>query len=110
MQSLTQLLIMSFLVSCQDNPSMPVQPYDSIIAISLPVGYERIKVQPGSFGEWLRKTPLKKDKSVHLYNGQLKRNQSAQFAVVDIPVGDKDLQQCADAVMRLRAEYLFSQK
>jgi hypothetical protein len=47
---------------------------------------------------------------VHLYDGRLKANQTAQFAVLDIPVGKKDLQQCADAVMRLRAEYLYSQQ
>jgi hypothetical protein len=39
-----------------------------------------------------------------------KSNQTAQFAVLGIPVGNEDLQQCADAVMRLRVEYLFALK
>lgn len=78
--------------------------------ISLPSGFKRIGLSKDSFGEWLRNMSLKKDRHVYLYNGQLKRNQTAQFAVLDKPVGKKDLQQCADAVMRLRAEYLFSQE
>lgn len=71
-------------------------------------GYTRVALQQGSFGEWLRQFSLKKDKQVYLYNGLLKRNQTAQFAVLDISRGNKDLQQCADAVMRLKAEYHFS--
>jgi hypothetical protein len=75
-----------------------------------PPGYKRIHQNKNSFGEWLRNISLKKDRRVHLYDGSLKRNQRAQFAVLDISVGKKDLQQCADAVMRLRADYLFDQK
>lgn len=84
--------------------------FESIKAIPPPAGYERITQQQESFGEWLRTIHLKRDNHVYLYNGLLKKNQSAQFAILDIPVGKKDLQQCADAVMRLRAEYLFEQK
>lgn len=73
-----------------------------------PVGYERVAADGGSFGAWLRNLPVKPGRStVHLYNGELKANQTAQAAVLDIDVGDLDLQQCADAVIRLRAEYLW---
>jgi hypothetical protein len=74
-----------------------------------PKGYARTEVDKGAFGEWLRNLPLKKGRPpVYLYNGRLKGNQSAHHAVIDIDVGAKDLQQCADAVIRLRAEYLYS--
>lgn len=82
----------------------------SIGEIDLPTGFTRISASPESFTGWLRSVPLKKDKTVYLYNGERKRNQAAQFAVIDIPTGNKDLQQCADVVMRLRAEYLYKYK
>lgn len=82
-------------------------PYADISKIPVPEGYERVKSATGSFAAWLRSIPLKEDKTVYLYNGHIKNNQTAQFAVLNIPVGNKDLQQCADAVMRLRANYLF---
>jgi hypothetical protein len=85
-------------------------PYSRIGVIPLPHGYSRIGIAKNSFGEWLRNIGLKKSKTVYLFNGQPKSDQTAQFAVLDISVGNKDLQQCADAVMRLRAEYLYSQK
>lgn len=46
---------------------------------------------------------------VHYYNGEEKPNKVAA-AVLNIDIGKKDLQQCADAVMRLRAEYLYKNK
>ncbi|UYZ64447.1 DUF4846 domain-containing protein [Hymenobacter weizhouensis] len=75
-----------------------------------PAGYQRTAVAPGSFGHWLRHLPLLPPGTpVRLYNGQLKSRQDVHAAVLDLDVGQQDLQQCADAVIRLRAEYLFSQ-
>ena len=89
---------------------VPTTVSNTVDEIPLAGGYRRISAAENSFAAWLRNMPLKKDKRVFLYNGELKGNQSAQFAVIDISVGKKDLQQCADAAMRLRAEYLYAQK
>jgi hypothetical protein len=72
-------------------------------------GYKRIAVEANSFAYWLRNLPLKENGTpVYLYDGRKKGNQGAHFAVVDIDTGTRDLQQCADAVIRLRGEYLYS--
>jgi hypothetical protein len=77
---------------------------------NLPPNYQRLSVEKNSFGEYLRSFPLKNDKAkVYFYNGEEKTN-SQQVAVLNIDRGTRDLQQCADAVMRLRAEYLYNQK
>ncbi len=74
-----------------------------------PESYRRVPIEAGSFGWWLRDLPLRPGRGqVHYYNGALKGRQNVHEAVIDIDVGRRDLQQCADAVMRLRAEYLFS--
>lgn len=85
-------------------------PYPFVSAIPLPTGYKHTHTNSGSFANWLLNVSLKKDKTVYLYDGSRKINQAAQFAVLDIPVGNKNLQQCADAVMRLRAEYFYQYK
>ena len=76
-----------------------------------PRGYRRVPVAVGSFGHWLRYLPLlPAGTPVKLYNGQLKDRQDVHAAVLNLDVGTRDLQQCADAVIRLRAEYQFSQQ
>lgn len=75
-----------------------------------PPGFERIQVDENSFGAYLRNLPLKPDGTkVKYYNGKTKPH-DVHEAVIDIDVGNRDLQQCADAVMRLRAEYLYGRK
>ena len=76
--------------------------------IDMPEGFERIATEEGSFGAYLRNLPLKPHGSPVLYfNGDIK-SAEVHVAVLNIDVGDRDLQQCADAAMRLRAEYLYS--
>lgn len=90
------------------NEQVISNPYERVQEIPIPSGFTPLARSQHSFAAWLQQVKLKKDKTVYLFNGREKHYQSAQFAVLDISVGKQDLQQCADAVMRLRAEYLFA--
>jgi hypothetical protein len=69
-----------------------------------------VEYPSGSYADWLRRLPLKpKGSPVKYYNGGTKPG-LVHEAVVDIDVGTRDLQQCADAVMRLQAEYHYQKK
>lgn len=73
----------------------------------VPSGFERVAVEPGSFGAWLRALPLRTDRQVvHAYDGR--RLASPASALIAIDTGKRDLQQCADSIIRLHAEYLWS--
>jgi len=109
------IILLSIPAYSQTNKYTWLDSYDesnSIVnRIPVPDGFERTNADSNSFADWLRHLPLKEGKPpVYLYNLQEKNNQKAHFAVIDIDVGNKDLQQCADAVIRLRAEYLYSIK
>ena len=79
--------------------------------INVPDGFQRSKIEGGSYATYLRGLKLKPDGSeVRLYDGSTKPNNAIYQAVVDLDIGDKDLHQCADAVMRLHAEYLWQEK
>ena len=76
-----------------------------------PNGYKRTSETAESFGAYMRSMTLKDHGSpVLLYDGGEKWNQSAHAAVFDLDVENRDLQQCADSIMRVYAEYFWQKK
>jgi hypothetical protein len=77
--------------------------------IAPPSGFQRMAAAPDSWATWLRALPLKPEGApVLLFSGAPKSRQDVHVAVIDMDVGTRDLQQCADAIMRLRGEWLFA--
>jgi hypothetical protein len=76
-----------------------------------PAGYARVPVEAGSFEEFLRNQPLKPHGArVKYFDGTEKDPAGVYCAVIDRAIRPGDREQCADALMRLRAEYLFGRK
>jgi len=95
---------------CDRNEVADVKPVGHSIAtrFSTPADFERIAVSDGSFGAYLRSLPLEPAGApVLLFDGRRKSRDDVHAAVIDLDVGPRDLQQCADSILRLRAEYLF---
>ena len=81
--------------------------YGHIGDIPPPSGYERIAGTNPGYTQFLRSLPLKpKGSKVKLYTGGNAHFQTMNYAVVDLPMLS-NAEQCADACMRLKAEYLY---
>jgi hypothetical protein len=102
------------LIGCKnDNSSIEINSSGLTLLerIKAPKGFDWITEERGSFGDFLQNTKLKKTGSQILdFRQNPISNQSEHVAIMDYDIGEKDLQQCADAVIRLRAEYLYQQK
>ena len=73
-----------------------------------PEGFVRPSADADSLTSFLRTYPMKKDGSaVKLYNGKKKGRQDVHAAIFKLPLEKEDLQQCADSVMRVYAEYYW---
>lgn len=73
-----------------------------------PEGSVRIVPELDSFAAYLQDLPLKPfGEKVKYFDGREKADR-VYVSVVDQEISARDLQQCADAIMRLRAEYLYS--
>jgi len=76
-----------------------------------PPGAHRVAVARDSFGAWLRGLPVRAPGTpVRSFRGDVLRdgNDRRVAAVVEMDVGSRDLQQCADAIMRLDAEWRYT--
>ena len=76
---------------------------------STPIDFERIEVEKSSFGEFMRNQKLKPyGEKVLYFDGREKNKSNVYDSVFEVEIGNRDLHQCADAIMLLRSEYLYS--
>jgi hypothetical protein len=96
------------------DPSIPTLAATEALAARFapPPGFARVDVPEGSFGSWLRHLPLApRGTPVRSFSGaqHLPADHRHIAAGTPLDVGARDLQQCADAIMRLHAEWLWHQ-
>lgn len=76
--------------------------------VDVPNGYKRIEYPAGSFQDYLRNYKLKPyGTKIINYDNTEYFWQRGHIGVLEIPVPKNGLQQCADALIRVRSEYLW---
>lgn len=114
MTNLLLCLIFSVFLSLScDSPDTAIRKDGKTIMerINPPKGYTWVTEEKGSFGAYVQAVKLKPAGAKILdFDEKPIKNQFEHVAILDIDVGTKNLQQCADAIIRLRAEYLWAQK
>ena len=74
----------------------------------VPPGYYRVETEKGSFEEYLQNLPLQPEGyPTHLFDGT-EKDENVATSVIALDVDSVDLQHSAGAIIRLRAEYLYS--
>ncbi len=76
--------------------------------VNLPKGFERVFYPEGSFEAYLRNYKLKPYGSKIInYDASEYSWQGGHIGILQVPVPNNGLQQCADALIRIRSEYLW---
>ncbi|HET6721666.1 MAG TPA: DUF4846 domain-containing protein [Chitinophagaceae bacterium] len=75
--------------------------------IYLPAGFAYVNESDSAYSNWLLDLKFKTNRPVYLYDGKLKSNQNVHYGILNIDIGKKDIIQCADAAVKIRADYLF---
>ena len=72
-----------------------------------PKEYKRVEASEGSFANFIGNYPLEPDGTPVYYFDKREKSGDGHAAVFSMEVGEEDLQQCADSIMRIYAEYLY---
>lgn len=77
-----------------------------LFALSVSAQDRKAEYDKGSFAYYVQHFPRKKSTTVKAWDGTILKNRSLGVLDIDVP----QYQQCADAIIRLHAEWLYKQK